>query len=88
MSIIKSNMRPQKLTFIPAQCRAARALLNWSQVELAAAAAVSKQTLVDFERGARQPYPRTLADIVAALEAGGVEFTNGDMPGVRLKKKR
>ena len=75
------------MPFLPAQCRAARALLSWSQAELAEKASVSKQTLVDFERGARQPYPRTLADIRSALEAAGVEFTNGDAPGVRLKKK-
>jgi transcriptional regulator with XRE-family HTH domain len=74
--------------FSPAQCRAARGLLNWSQTELADKAAVAKQTLGDFERGARHPYPRTLDDIRAALEAAGVEFTNGDSPGVRLKKRR
>ena len=74
--------------FSPAQCRAARALLNWSQTELAKKAAVAKQTLGDFERGARQPYPRTLEDIRAVLETAGVEFTNGDSPGVWLKKKR
>jgi transcriptional regulator with XRE-family HTH domain len=76
-----------RTSILPAQCRAARALLGWSQAQLAHEAAVSKQTLVDFERGARQPYPRTLADIRAALEAAGVEFTNGDAPGVRLKRR-
>jgi hypothetical protein len=49
---------------------------------------VAKQTLADFERGARSPYPRTLADIRAALEAAGVEFTNGDAPGVRLHQRK
>ena len=63
-------------------------LLNWSQEELAKRARVAKQTLADFERGARSPYPRTLADIRAALEAEGVEFTNGDAPGVRLRKRK
>lgn len=72
---------------LPAQCRAARALLNWSQTVLAQKAAVAKQTLADFERGARQPYPRTLADIRAALEAEGIEFTNGDAPGVRMRNR-
>jgi transcriptional regulator with XRE-family HTH domain len=74
--------------FRPEHCRAARALLNWSQAELAQRARVAKQTLADFERGARSPYPRTLADIRAALEAEGIEFTNGDGPGVRLRKLR
>jgi len=49
-------------------------------------AGVAKQRLADFERGARRPYDRTIADIRAALERGGVEFTNGDQPGVRLAK--
>jgi hypothetical protein len=50
--------------------------------------ALAKQTSGDFERGARSPSPRTLADIRAALEAEGVEFTNGDAPGVRLRPRR
>jgi transcriptional regulator with XRE-family HTH domain len=74
--------------FRPEQCRAGRALLNWSQEELAKRARVAKQTLADFERGARSPYPRTLADIRSALEAAGVEFTNGDAPGVRLHQRK
>jgi len=74
--------------FRPEQCRAGRALLNWSQEELAKRARVAKQTLADFERGARSPYPRTLADIREALEVEGVEFTNGDAPGVRLRQRK
>jgi hypothetical protein len=40
------------------------------------------------ERGLRQPYPRTLAALRAALESAGVEFIaeNGGGPGVRLRK--
>jgi hypothetical protein len=30
----------------------------------------------------------TIAAVVRALEAAGVEFTNGDVPGVRLRKKK
>lgn len=80
----KNDGRP----FRPEQCRAGRALLNWSQEELAKRARVAKQTLADFERGARSPYPRTLADIREALEDEGVEFTNGDAPGVRLRRQK
>lgn len=69
------------------QCRAARALIGWSQGQLAEAANVSRQTIVDFERGARRPYPNNLAAIKAALDAGGVVFVdpNGGGPGVRLR---
>ncbi len=78
----------QDVEITPAQCRAARALLNWSQDQLEAAAKVARKTIVDFEREARRPYDRTLAAIRAALEAGGVEFIeeNGGGPGVRLRK--
>jgi transcriptional regulator with XRE-family HTH domain len=64
----------------------ARGALNWSQAKLAAKANVAKQTLADFERGARNPYDRTLMDIRSALEAAGIIFidTNGGGPGVRL----
>lgn len=61
-------------------------MLGISQTDLAAAANVSRQTIVDFERGARMPYPNNLAAIRTALEAAGVEFTNGDQPGVKLRK--
>ena len=72
----------------PEQSRGARAMLGWSQEELSAAAGVAKQTLTDFERGARAPYQRTLRDIKEALEEAGIEFIdeNGGGPGVRLRK--
>jgi transcriptional regulator with XRE-family HTH domain len=75
-------------SFTPEQCRAARALLNWSQSQLAGASTVSTKTIADFERGSRAPYYRTLADIQRALESAGVEFTNGEQPGVRLKRQQ
>jgi hypothetical protein len=36
----------------------------------------------------RKPIPNNLAAIKGALEAAGIEFTNGDVPGVRLRKKK
>ena len=70
----------------PAQCRMARAGIGWGVRDLASAASVAGSTLVDFEAGRRHPHPRTLTAIRAALEAAGVEFTNGDSPGVKLRK--
>lgn len=70
-----------------AQCRAARALLDWSQEELARRSEVAKRTVAELERGAREPYPRTLAALRATLEAEGVVFIDADAqggPGVRL----
>jgi transcriptional regulator with XRE-family HTH domain len=62
------------MSFSPAQCRAARALLNWSQEELVARAAVSKKTIADFERGATQPRAQTLAQITQAFKVAGIKF--------------
>ena len=78
------------MSLTAAQNRAARALLNWSQAELEAAAKVAKKTIADFERGSRQPHPRTIAAIRTALEAAGVEFIaeNGGGAGVRLRLRK
>ncbi|MFG1298113.1 helix-turn-helix transcriptional regulator [Xanthobacter variabilis] len=74
----------------PAQCRAARALVDMDQATLAAAASVSRNTIVDFEKGRRVPTTNNLAAIRAALEAAGVIFVaeNGEGPGVRLRKQQ
>jgi transcriptional regulator with XRE-family HTH domain len=69
------------------QLRAARGLLGWSQTDLAAKANVGRATIADFESGKRAPYARTLDVLRFALEAAGVEFTNGSEPGVKLKAK-
>lgn len=71
-----------------AQCRAARALIEWPRDQLAEASKVALRTIVDFERGAREPREVTLDAIQRALEAAGVIFVaeNGEGPGVRLRK--
>lgn len=61
-------------------------MLDMSREKLAELASIAVRTLVDFERGARQPLANNLAAIRSALEREGVEFTNGDAPGVRLVK--
>ncbi|PVE26449.1 transcriptional regulator [Microvirga sp. KLBC 81] len=71
----------------PAQSRAARGLLDWSQLELAARSNLGESTIRDFEKGRRVPSVNNLAAIQRALEQAGVEFTNGDEPGVKLKRK-
>jgi transcriptional regulator with XRE-family HTH domain len=61
----------------PAQVKAARALLAWSQQELASAAKVSPSTIADFERSARTPVPNNATAIREALESKGLRFTAG-----------
>jgi len=73
----------------PELCRAARGLLGWSQQELATRAQVARKTIADFELSQVNPHPRTLRDVIAALEAAGVEFlpaeANISRGGVRIK---
>ena len=73
------------MIFTLLQCRMARAALGWGVRELAAAAKVSTDTVARFERG-DELKERTIDALQHALEAAGIEFTNGDQPGVRLTK--
>ncbi|PBB94748.1 MULTISPECIES: helix-turn-helix transcriptional regulator [unclassified Mesorhizobium] len=57
------------------QSKAARALLSWSRVRLAAKAHISEPTVVDFENGSRNPNPRHVAAIRQALEDAGIAFS-------------
>ena len=68
----------------PAQCRAARALLNWTQDKLAVKTGVALKTIRGFENERRKPLGVTRAAIKQALEQAGIEFLDGD--GVRMKK--
>ena len=56
----------------PAQSRAARGWLDWSQDDLARHASVSVSTVRDFEKGRRAPITNNVAALVAALERAGV----------------
>ncbi len=70
------------------QCRAARALLKWSQTQLAEASGVALSTVADFEIDKREPRSDNLTAIRRALEDAGVEFIpakSGKGVGVRLQ---
>lgn len=73
----------------PAQCRAARALLDISQAELASAAKLGLSTVRNFEAGRSTPVQNNLDAIVRALEERGALFIeqNGAGPGVRLRDR-
>lgn len=72
----------------PMQCRAARVLLGLDQPDLAKAAGVSERTLIDFERGEREPHGATLKAIADALVTLGVDLIaeNGGGVGVRVRQ--
>ena len=71
------------------QCRAARGLLDWSQLELAEQAGVGIVTVRQLEASVHEPRRATLDVVRRALEAAGVEFIdeNGGGPGVRLRAR-
>ena len=74
----------------PAQCRAARGLLDWSQQALANQAGVGIVTVRQVEAGVTEPRRATLVVLRQAFERGGIEFIdeNGGGPGVRLRKRQ
>jgi transcriptional regulator with XRE-family HTH domain len=63
----------------------ARAALRLGVRDLAKLAGVAPLTISRLEAG-RDAFASTLAKVQRALEAAGVVFTNGEEPGVRLKK--
>lgn len=81
MSIEKISIR---------QIKAARELLGWTQDDLADASGVSPPTIgrLESDDGQLGGRAETGEKIRRALEKAGIEFTNGDGVGVRLKKKR
>ncbi len=62
---------------ISVQVKAARALLAWTQVQLAKEAGVAVSTVADFERGERTPIANNAQAIASALERNGIRFTSG-----------
>jgi len=70
-----------------AQIRAARGLLDWTVRDLAERSGIHRDMVSKIETGAYAGAPAILEAIRRVLERAGVEFTNGDAPGVRLRPK-
>jgi transcriptional regulator with XRE-family HTH domain len=67
------------------QIRMARAAVGWGVRELAKRAGITANTVTRIENGA-DAKQSTMDRLRHALEAAGIEFINGDQPGVRLIK--
>ena len=69
------------------QLRAARAALRLEQQEVAEAADVALGTIKRIERtdGLIRAHLGTVQKLEAAFNRLGVDFTNGDNPGLRLR---
>ena len=74
----------------PAQCRAARGLLDWKQSELAERAGVGIVTVRQFEASSHDPRRATLEVIRRAFESAGIEFIdeNSGGAGVRFRERQ
>ena len=86
---LKGIFLPQRCILTADQLRAARAMMRMDQSALAAASGVSVETIKRLERmegPLSETRVATVNAIQGALEKAGVEFTNGDQPGVRLRK--
>jgi DNA-binding XRE family transcriptional regulator len=85
----KQQNRVSGRMLTPAQCRAARALLAWTQQQLADQAGVGVQTIRLLEGGRTIPRRSTLQVIQRAFEQAGVDLIGpGDGgPGVRFRDR-
>ena len=70
---------------IEAQLRAARALVGWSQGELAQKLGVPVATIKRMESGGAPVSDEIRKRAKETMEAAGVTFTNGGEPGVKLR---
>lgn len=90
MSIKMTHENQNQPDLTPAQCRAARGLLNWSQDELASLSKLSRSTIAGFERGEREPTRANLSTLRRIFEDAGVEVIpeNGGGVGVRFRQRQ
>ena len=65
------------MALTPELCRAGRALLAWTQRDLAERAQTAVSTIADFERGARTPIANSVEALETALKDGGVLCEGG-----------
>jgi len=81
--------KPNKRKMITGpQIRAARAMLRWSPGNLASYSKLPLETIRRAESSNGEA-PLTMAHenaIRSAFQAAGVEFTNGEAPGVRMRR--
>ncbi len=67
------------------QCRAGRALIEWTEDQLAEAARVSVRTIADFEHERNLPPMTSLQAIEAALLGAGMALVDGGTAGVGVR---
>ena len=76
-----------EMTITSEQVKAARQLLGWPRVRLAGRANAGETAIRRYENGRGISKRLNLIAVRATLESAGVEFTNGEGPGARLRKR-
>ena len=71
------------------QVKAARALLGWDQYRLVGESNVPLSTVrrIESQSGEIRAHSRNIFALQRVLTEAGIEFLNGDAPGVRLNTK-
>jgi hypothetical protein len=78
----QSGTRTQVMS--PAQSRAARGLLGWSEADLAAKVGLDARLVHDFEGGYGDPPSGQIEALRSALCTAGAVFTDAPTQGVHL----
>ena len=88
--VVEKLSRGPKKKVTGAQIRAGRAIVRWSAEDLAEQAQIGIMTVRRAEATDDVPnlIPNNLDAIHRALEEAGVEFIDGELPGVRPKKPK
>lgn len=76
------------MKILPEHVVAARALLKWTQEDLAKACQLNRWTISGFEAGTNMPSEDSIEHIRLTLVVAGIEFYNGGNPGVRLMRSK
>ena len=86
--VVEKVSRGQKQKITGTQIRAGRAIVRWSANDLADQAQIGVMTVRRAEQvdGVPSLIPNNLDAIQNALEEAGVEFIDGELPGVRPRK--
>lgn len=73
----------------PAECRAARGAIKWTQSKLAQTCGIKEQTVSEFERARTKAHPLTIKAMREALIDAGVIFERqGDFFVIKFREAR
>jgi ribosome-binding protein aMBF1 (putative translation factor) len=75
---VATDMTDKETEVFAAQIRAARALLNWSQDDLATRSGVSRTVIARLESGQTDARTSTTVSIRSALKSAGIRLVDDD----------